>query len=119
MMFDNLLEISEYDSTVEDFKYRIFKCVDKFSFVFLYVFNREVLHLGLVAAIRESGKLDKKDDEQLEELVWSAMEYIAGKIILTHSEIVEMLSLIGDRVRTFVAKNKAIKNQKSGNNWLI
>lgn len=116
-MLDDLIIDSEYDGQVQELKYRIFKCVDKFSFVYLYVFNKDVLHLGLVAKIRELGNLSADEKENLEELTWAAIDYIITKVILSPEEIRDMLALIGDRVKTLISRNSATKRIKNGSTW--
>lgn len=115
-----LVNEENWDTDFEDFKIRLARCIDRRNFLALYAISPDVLHLALVQAFREHPKqmeLTPYENDNLEELVAAAINYIAGNTFIADRELKDYLNALGGRIKEIVGRNAAMKNLQNYPKW--
>lgn len=94
-----------YDEKTEDFIQRIAGCIDRYNFIALYAINPDVLHLALVAKIREMG-IKAETDEILEELVRVAIDVLKDRIFISDEETELYGEILAEKMSEVIKEKK-------------
>jgi ribonuclease HII len=104
-----LLDIDKIDPTIADIRDRIQRAISRPVFLALFAIDPDTLHLALCAKLRESTKLTKAENENLEQLVWDAMQVIILLIFVSQRELKSFNQVLTSRMQSLVANSVAQK----------
>src|SRR3990167_7558546 len=95
----------------EDIKFLIEKCINRLTFILIYIIDIDILINGICFRIRENIRPEDFpcDDELLEDKVGQAVKLIAKETFCTKKEVQSFLTIVGNRMLEMVSENNANK----------
>ena len=115
-----LFHQDNWDADIEDFKFRVARCIDRRNFIALHEISPDVLHLALLSVFRENPEaleLTDYEKDNLEELLWTAIRYIVSTTFISPREVTDYLRDLGNRMLGRVAGTQAQKNLRNFPKW--